>query len=95
MTDLAHVRARQHHVAMSKALGDAIRRVLAQAPGSIRELAKAAGVPHTTLWRIQQGERDATPEVARAVAKALGRWAKGCESAERTLLQALTREESE
>ena len=77
---------------MSKALGDVVSKALKQAPGSIREIAREAGVPHTTLSRIVSGERGATPEVARAVAAALARWGRKCGKAERTILQAINKE---
>lgn len=63
---------------MSNALTRAVQRALAGAPCSVATLARAAGVPQSTLARIQAGERNATPAVARAVARALDEWGAGC-----------------
>ena len=66
-----------HHIgAMTKdPLTAAVRDALRGAPCSLRALAKEAGVPHSTLVRIRGGTRNASPEVADAVTKALQRWA--------------------
>ena len=71
-------------------LEEAVRRVLGEVPGSMRALAKEAGIPHSTLVRIRQGHLGASPAVARALADALGRWARECSSAEGILRQSLT-----
>lgn len=56
--------------------GEAIlRRVLEEAPGSIRELAREAGVSHVLLLGIRDGRRRLTPETRDAVAGALRGWA--------------------
>ena len=60
-------------------LSEATRKALATAPCSLRKLADEAGIPHSTLVRIQQGTLGASPEVARKLLKALRAWAKGCE----------------
>jgi transcriptional regulator with XRE-family HTH domain len=70
--------ARHRFYAVSNALTTAVRRALAQAPCSVATLARAAGVPQSTLARIQAGERQATPAVARAVARALDQWSARC-----------------
>lgn len=49
----------------------ALRHALADAPVSLRELGRRAGVSHAQLARIVAGQRNATPAVARAVADAL------------------------
>lgn len=59
-------------------LDAAVRRAIANVPGSIRELAKEAGVSHVVLWAIVHGRERATPRVARLVAAALERWGKRC-----------------
>ncbi len=59
-------------------LTEIVARAIADAPCSLRALAREAGVPHSTLIRIVNGERDATPAVARAVAEALRRWSDQC-----------------
>jgi predicted transcriptional regulator len=60
-------------------LTGAVRRALEDAPCSVRALAKQAGVPHSTLVRIGDGSREATPAVAEAVARALRTWGKRCD----------------
>lgn len=59
-------------------LDAAVRKAIANAPSSIRELAKEAGVSHVVLWAIAHGRDRATPRVARLVAAALARWGKRC-----------------
>ena len=49
----------------------AVRRTLANAPVSLRELGRRSGISHAQLARIVAGQRNATPVVARAVADAL------------------------
>ena len=71
---------------------EAIRRALAEVPGSLRAVARETGVAHSTLVRILNGERNATPEVVEALADALGRWADRCSSAESLLRTSLTQE---
>jgi transcriptional regulator with XRE-family HTH domain len=73
-------------------LQEAVRLALAEVPGSLREIARAAGVPHSTLVRIRRGERDATRDVAKALATALGQWAADCRSAEERLRESLSEE---
>ena len=76
-------------------LEEAVRRALAQVPGSMRALAKEAGIPHSTLVRIKQGQLGASPAVATAVADAFGRWADRCSSAEGLLRDSLSQEVDE
>ncbi len=59
-------------------LDAAVRRAIARAPGSTRELAKQAGVSHVVLWAIEHRRERATRRVARLVAAALERWGKQC-----------------
>lgn len=59
-------------------LDAALRRAITNAPGSIRELAKEAGVSHVFLWAIVHGREKATPRVGRLVAAALDRWGNRC-----------------
>jgi transcriptional regulator with XRE-family HTH domain len=73
-------------------LEEALLQALERAPGSLRAIAREAGVPHSTLVRIKQGERGVTPEVAKAVADALRRWSGRCGSAEGLLRDALSQE---
>ncbi len=48
-----------------------MQRILADSPVSLREIARRCGVSHVQLARIVNGERNATPAVAAAVATAL------------------------
>ena len=73
-------------------LQEAVRRALADAPGSLRALAREAGVPHSTLVRIRQGDRAPTRDVAEALAGALERWSGSCADAADTLRQSLSQE---
>jgi hypothetical protein len=59
-------------------LTQAVRQAIEEAPASLRALARAAGVPDSTLVRIRKGERRATPAVATAVAASLERWSTRC-----------------
>lgn len=76
---------------MSNVLTRAVQRALAGAPCSVATLARAAGVPQSTLARIQSGERNATPAVARAVARALDEWSVACARLARGIRQAQPR----
>ena len=69
-----------HHIgAMNQEqLTRRVRAALRAAPCSIRELAKHAGIPHSTLVRIAREERLATVVVAERVGKALAEWGKRC-----------------
>ncbi len=57
---------------------EAFRRALDEAPGTLRELARAAHVSHTLLARVRDGERELTDATARAVASALRQWGDRC-----------------
>ena len=63
---------------MGKRLTDSVVKAVNGAPCSLRALARKAGVPPSTLSRIVSGEREATLDVAAAVADALERWAGDC-----------------
>ena len=39
---------------------------------SLRELATASGVSHTTIWKLEQGREEAHPRTIRLLAAALG-----------------------
>ena len=69
---------RHRFYAMPHALTDAVKRAIERAPCSVATLARTAGVPQSTLARIHAGERNATPAVARAVARALDQWSVTC-----------------
>jgi hypothetical protein len=66
---------------MGAELTRAVRAAIETAPCSVNRLAQAAGVPQSTLSRIQKGVYQATPPVAAAVANALERWSRECAKA--------------
>jgi len=72
---------------LSRSLGAAIR----AAPVSRRALARAAKVSPALLDFIVQGERAATPPVARAVARALDTLARRCARQARAIERAVNR----
>ncbi|MGH2670521.1 MAG: helix-turn-helix domain-containing protein [bacterium] len=76
---------------MSDALTDAVRRAIERAPCSVAKLARAAGIPQSTLARIQAGERNATPSVARSLARGLDGWSARCARLGDGIRQALLR----
>jgi transcriptional regulator with XRE-family HTH domain len=39
---------------------------------SLRELASASGLSHTTIWKLEQGREDAHPRTIRLLVGALG-----------------------
>lgn len=55
-----------------------LRRVLESAPGSIRALAREAGLAHVTLLKVRDGDRNLTPERWADVVAALRRWEATC-----------------
>lgn len=80
---------------MNERLAEAIREALEGAPGSARAVALEAGVDPSMLTRIQNGERGASPELAAAVANALGRFANRYAAAEALLRRAIEGSEHE
>lgn len=56
----------------------ALRQALDTTPGSIRELARAAGVSETLLRLARDGERRLTPETREKVVEALRAWETEC-----------------
>ena len=69
-------------------LTDAVRKGIDAVP-NVSALAKAAGVSQSLLARIQTGERQATPAVARKVAQALIVWGAKAVRAAGRIRQAL------
>lgn len=57
-----------------------MRRVLQETPGSIRALAREAGVSHVLLTKIRDGDRRLTPDTREALAAALERWSDSLDS---------------
>lgn len=84
-------RVRHSFYAMSNALTEAVKRALDRAPCSVATLARVAGVPQSTLARIQAGERNATVAVAHAVTRALEQWSADCRSLARGIRRAQPR----
>ncbi len=56
----------------------ALGRAMEEAPGSVRELARAAGLDHAALVRVRDGEYNLTPGRVRSVIAALRAWSAGC-----------------
>ena len=57
---------------------DTLRRILREAPGSIRALAREAGVSEALLRAVRDGDHRLTREARDAVAAALRTWATRC-----------------
>lgn len=72
------------------ALTRAVRNALANAPVSLREVGRRAGVSHAQLARIVGSERNATPAVARAVANALDEIGAECVTGAARVRRSLT-----
>ncbi len=51
---------------------DKIQRLREERVLSQRELARLAGITHTTYWNLEHGFREARPKTIRKVAEALG-----------------------
>lgn len=56
----------------------AVRDAVANAPATLRALAREAGVPHTTLVRVGAGEIEASPALAERLAAVFERWGEVC-----------------
>ena len=56
----------------------ALARAMEQAPGSVRELARAAGLDHAAFVRVRDGEYNLTPTRVRSVISALRAWSATC-----------------
>ena len=68
----------------------AIRHAIANAPCTLRSLAREAGLPIARLVRIRQGKAvTLTREDARRIADALARWAKRCDRSSTQIRNAL------
>jgi hypothetical protein len=61
-------------------------------PCSIRKLADASGVQPSTLTRVRQGDRVATPATAARLADALEGWAALCTTHARAIRRAIREE---
>jgi transcriptional regulator with XRE-family HTH domain len=49
-----------------------LKELRAESALSLRELAVASGVSHTTIWKLEQGREEAHPRTIRLLARALG-----------------------
>lgn len=56
----------------------ALQAVLSRAPGSIRELARAAGLSHASLIQARDGQIGLKPESVRSIVEALRAWSTTC-----------------
>ncbi len=56
----------------------ALGRAMEEAPGSVRELARAAGLDHAALVRVRDGEYNLTPARVRSVIAVLRAWSSRC-----------------
>ena len=63
---------------VSKELMAVFERVLKEAPGSIRELARQADVSHALLIRVRDGDLRLTPETVEAIVAVLRTWEDRC-----------------
>jgi DNA-binding LacI/PurR family transcriptional regulator len=70
-------------------LSDALRRALDAWPGSLRSLARAAGVAHSTLIRIRDKKFEGSKEMTEQVAKALEQAGSKCKRAAGELRRSL------
>jgi DNA-binding XRE family transcriptional regulator len=84
---LAVTTGKHNNHAMATSLTRAVQAAIAAAPCSVNRLAQAAGVPQSTLSRIESGIYEASPPVAAAVAKALRQWSKRCERAAARIIE--------
>lgn len=69
-------------------LTSAVARALREIPLNLLRFAKVAGCPQSTLSRIRNGDRKATPAVADAIASALERLGTTCGAAAKRIRRA-------
>lgn len=74
---------------MTKKQQEAISRALEAYPGTLRGLAREAGVDHSLLVRIRSGERAPTADTVHALLSAFAKCRARCEEAEAALHAAL------
>ncbi len=73
----------------------ALSRAMERAPGSVRELARAAGIDHAALVRVRDGEYNLTPARVRSVVAALRAWSERCSGLADELEEALKVDEQD
>lgn len=74
---------------MTKKQQEAISRALEAYPGTLRGLAREAGLDHSVLVRIRSGERAPTADTVHGLLSAFGKCRARCEEAEAALRAAL------
>ena len=67
-----------YHIGSMESQRDVVRQILEEAPGSIRELAREAGIAHVTLLHVRDGRHKLSPDKATAVVAALRDWSERC-----------------
>jgi len=70
-----------------------ISQVLDTVPGSLREIAREAGVSHTLLSHVRTGKRNATTALLRALVNALDGWGDKCRTGSAKLEQLIEEDE--
>jgi transcriptional regulator with XRE-family HTH domain len=70
-----------------------IAHVLDTVPGSLREIAREAGVSHTLLSHVRSRKRNPTPALLRALMKALDGWGEECRAGSAKLEQLIEEDE--
>ena len=78
----------EHHIG---AIMDALYRALEAWPGSLRSLARAAGVAHSTLLRVRDGKFEPSDDVSNRIADALALAGSKCRRAADELRRAVAR----
>jgi hypothetical protein len=79
-----------HHIGVvNETLTAAVVAALSGFSGSVRQLAREAGIPHSTLVRIRAGSLGATPETVGQLAEALERLGAECKASSALLRKAL------
>ena len=75
---------------METQLTKAVRKALTEAPVSLREIGRRSGVSTAQIARLAAGERNATPAIATAIAKALDTLSADCAAGAARIHRALT-----
>ena len=66
-----------------------VKIVMGTVPGSLRELAREAGISHSLVSQIRNGKRNASTQTLDALAAALRRWSHQCQVGANRLRQAM------
>ena len=73
------IQAPCYHVVSMGRTRAALEKVLRRIPGSIRGLAREAGIAHATLIQVRDGDRPLSAGAQARLVRALRRWAKTCD----------------